>query len=76
MVVRLSVVGKIILSVKRGKAKYRIDCKLVDGIQMRPLLGWKACMNVVTYLDNDSMNKPNTGGAPVYAVSTGKQPVT
>ncbi len=71
-------VGKIILSIRRGKAKYRIDCKLVNGIQMRPLLGRKACigMNVVTYLDNDSMNKPNTGGAPVYAVSTEKQPVT
>ncbi len=38
----------------------------------------KACigMNVVTYLDNDSLNKPNTGGASVYAVNTGKQPVT
>ncbi len=32
-------------------------------------------MNVVTYLDN-SLNKPNTGGASVYAVNTGKQPVT
>ena len=74
----LPVVGKIILSVRRGKAKHRIDCKLVDGIQMRPLLGRKACigMNVVTYLDNDSLNKPDTGGASVYAVSTGKQPVT
>ncbi len=33
-------------------------------------------MNVVTYLDNDSLNKSDTGGASVYAVSTGKQPVT
>ncbi len=71
----LPVVGKIILNVRRGKTKHRIDCKLVEGNQMRPLL---ACisMNVVKYLDNDSMNKPITDGAPVYALSTGKQPVT
>ena len=24
-------------------------------------------MNIVSYLDNDEMNKPNTGAAPVYA---------
>ena len=71
-------VGRITLRVHRGKAKYLIDCKLVKGNQIRPLLGRKACvgMNIVSYLDNDAMNKPDTGEAHVYAVSSSKQPVT
>ena len=34
------------------------------------LLGRKAClgMRIVSYLDNDELNKPDTRGAPVYSV--------
>ena len=58
--------------------KYLIDCKLVKGNRIRPLLCRKACvgMNIVSYLDNDAMNKPDTGEAHVYAASSSKQPVT
>ena len=37
-----------------------------------PLLGQRACvgMKIISYLDNDELNKPNTAGAPVYAVET------
>ena len=75
---KIAVVGKIILRVHRGEAKYLIDCKLVQGNRIRPLLGRKACvgMNIVSYLDNDAMNKPDTREAHVYTVSSSKQPVT
>jgi hypothetical protein len=33
-------------------------------------------MNIVTYLDNDQLNKPNTGDSEVYAVSTKDGPMT
>lgn len=33
-------------------------------------------MNIISYLDNDSMNKPDIGGAPVYTVSQSQQPLT
>ena len=74
----IPVVGSIILSVFRGTAKHRIKCKLVEGNKIRPLLGRKAClgMNIVSYLDNDSLNRPDVGEALVYAVSQAKQPLT
>ena len=72
---RIAVVGRITLRVRRGKAKYLIDYKLVKGNQIRPLLG-RVGTNIVSYLDNDAMNKPDTGEAHVYAVSSSKQPVT
>ena len=28
-------------------------------------------INIVSYLDNDMMNKPDTGGSEVYTLSTG-----
>jgi len=73
----IPVVGSVTLSVRRGKAKHRINCKLVEGNKIRPLLGRKAClgMNIVSYLDNDSLNMPDVGEAPVYAVSQIKQPL-
>ena len=49
---------------------YRLDCKLVDNKDIRPILGRKACigMNIVKYTDNDAINKPTTGNASVYSV--------
>ena len=42
----------------------------MDCDNIRPLLGRKACigMNIITYLDNDTINKPNTRNAAVFAV--------
>jgi len=47
-----------------------MDCKLVDSDRIRPLLGRKACvgMEIITYLDNDSMNSPETKDAAVFAL--------
>ena len=66
----LPVVGTVLLRVWRGNYRCRLDCKLVDQPDIRPLLGRKACigMNIVAYLDNDQLNKPCTGEAPVYMV--------
>ena len=75
--VALPVAGTVVLKVWREGSKYRLDCKLVDSPKTRPLLGRKAClgMKIITYLDNDEIRKPVTGGAPVYALETGG-PVT
>lgn len=67
----LPVVGTVLLRAWRGGSSFQLDCKLVDRTDIRPLLGRKAClgMRLVTYLDNDELNKPATGDAPVYSVS-------
>ena len=68
----LPVVGSVLLKVLRGKVKYRLDCKLVEHRGIRPLLGRKAClgMKIVSYLDNDSLNKPNTNGCAVCTLES------
>ena len=33
-------------------------------------------MNIISYLDNDAINKPSTRGAQVYAISQYSQPLT
>ena len=42
----------------------------MEHAEIRPLLGRKAClgMKIVSYLDNDAINKPMTGNASVYAL--------
>ena len=67
---RLSVVGEVILKVSRDKTKCKLNCKLVDSEDIRPILGRKAClgMNIIRYTDNDALNKPQTGSFPIYAV--------
>ena len=66
----LRVVGRVLLRVRRGDFKCRLDCKLVGQQGIRPLLGRKACigMKIVAYLNNDQLNKPSTKDAEVYAV--------
>ena len=68
----IPVVGKAIIRVWRGNHSCRLDCKIVDVSDIRPLLGRKAClgMKIVSYLDNDMMNKPNTSGSEVYTLSS------
>ena len=66
----LPVVGTVLLRVRRGDFRCRLDCKLADRIDIRPLLGRKAClgMRIMSYLDNDKLNKPDTRGATIYSV--------
>ena len=66
----LPVVGSVILRVWRGDRRCKLDCKLVDNTNIRPLLGRRACvgMKIVSYLDNDQLQKPATGHAVVYAL--------
>lgn len=56
----------------------RLDCKIVDKSNIRPLLGRKASleMKIVSYLNNDRLNKPVTGNSEVYALSSGANPLT
>ena len=63
----LPVIGAVILRVSRGDLRCRLDCKLVNCSGIRPLLGRKTClgMKINAYLDNDKLNKPDTGDAPV-----------
>ena len=68
----LPVVGMVLMRVWRGDYKCKLDCKLVDSDKIRPLLGRKAClgMNLITYRDNDAINKPETRDATVHAVKS------
>ena len=46
---RLPVVGQVIIPVWREGQRFKLDCKLVDNIDIRPILGRKAClgMNII-----------------------------
>ena len=50
----MPVIGTVLLRVWHGDYHYLLDCKLVDRMDIRPLLGRKAClgMKIVSYLDN------------------------
>ena len=67
---KLQVVGNVRITVWRDDFKCQLDCKLVDNNAIRPLLGRKACvgMRIIKYTDNDQLNKPRTGSAPVYSL--------
>ena len=67
---RMTVVGEVRVRVWRGDCKCILICKLVDSDNIRPILGWKACvgMTLIEYTDNDALHKPATLGAQVYAV--------
>ena len=66
----LPVIGTVILRVWRDHHSWLLNCKLVDYRDIRPLLGRKACvgMKIISYLDSDSLNKPDTGDGPVYVI--------
>ena len=65
-----TVAGTVRIKVWRGDYQYKLDCKLVDSERIPPLLGRKACvgMKIIAYLDNDSMNSPDTKDAAVFAL--------
>ena len=64
--------GTVAIWVQRGTTKSKLTCKLVNSTNIRPLLGRSAClqMNIISYLDNDALNKPKTGSCPVYALDS------
>ena len=66
----LPVVGTAAIQVYRGNKRYNLHCNLVDNLDIRPLMGRQAClqMKLVSYLDNDELNKPIAGNLPVYAL--------
>ena len=67
---KLQVVGDVSITVWCHNFKCQLDCKLVDKVAIRPLLGRKVCvgMRIIKYTDNDQLNKPRTGSAPVYSL--------
>ena len=64
--------GQVIVPVWRDGKKFKLDCKVVDNTSIRPVLGRKAClgMKILQYMDDDKINKPDTGNAHVYAMNT------
>ena len=69
---RLPVVGQVIIPVWREGKRFKLDCKLVDNIDIRPILGRKAClgMSIIQYMDNDELHKPEVGNASVYTMKS------
>ena len=45
-----------------------LGCNLVDSRKVRPILSRKAClgMNIIQYLDNDQLNRPQESYGEVY----------
>jgi len=64
----IPITGTALLKVWQGDQHYKLSCKLIDSIRIRPLLGKRACvgMKIIAYLDNDEMNRPDTKGAAVF----------
>ena len=69
---RLPVVGQVIIPVWKEGQRFKLDCKLVDNIDIRSILGRKAClgMNIFQYMDNEEIHKPEVGNAPVYTMTS------
>ncbi|XP_032225763.1 uncharacterized protein LOC116608835 [Nematostella vectensis] len=67
---KLALIGQVIIPVWRDTKKFKLDCKLVDKNDSRPILGRKACLglNIIQYMDNGAINKPIIGNSTVYAV--------
>ena len=68
----LPVVGLVAIEVERNNHRYHLDCKLIDCTNIRPLLGRGARlnMNIIIYLHNDKLNKPDTQDAEVFMVES------
>ena len=58
------------LYVWRGHFRCLLDCNLVDSKKVRPILGRKVClgMNIIQYLDNDQLNRPQEFDGEVYTL--------
>ena len=68
----IPVLGAVLLRVWRNDFHCLLDCKLVHhpDVQSLLLLGGKAFLGkrIVSYLDNDQLNKPEMSSAPVYSI--------
>ena len=64
----IPILGKVRLRVWRGDFRCLLDYNLVDSKRVRPILGRKAClgMNIIQYLDNDQLNRPQESDGEVY----------
>ena len=64
----IPILGKVHLRVWRGHFRCLLDCNLVDSKKVRPILGRKVClgMNIIQYLDNDQLNRPQESYGEVY----------
>ena len=66
----IPILGKVHLYVWRGHFRCLLDCNLVDSKKVRPILGRKVClgMNIIQYLDNDQLNRPQEFDGEVYTL--------
>ena len=75
---KIKVMGCVNIRGWRNDKSYLLDYRLIFNKEICPILGFKSClaMNIIQYKDNDSLNKPVTGGFPVYKVDDQKSPLT
>ena len=68
---KIKIIGQVRIRVWRGEASCRLDCRLADSKEIRPILGRKAClgMNIIQYKDNDLLNKAQKDNATVCALA-------
>ena len=68
---QIPVIGCTRLKVKRRNFTCQLDCKLINALEMRPILGHKACigMQLVTIKDSDALHPPQTDVHRVYCTS-------
>ena len=64
---KIKVTGHVTMRVWRNNVSCLLDCRLVESRVIRPILGWKACLDI-QYNDNDQLHKPQTEGATVYTI--------
>ena len=66
----LPVTGHVLMDVQHHNRPYKLECKLVNCTNIRPLLGRKACldMKIVAYLDNDELYQPEIRNVKVFAL--------
>ena len=66
----LPVLGTVTIPVCHGDQQYRLHCKLVNNPSIRPLIERRPYLQtkLMSYLNNDELNRPNTGNLPVYAL--------
>ena len=64
----IPILGKVHLRVWHRDFRCLLDCNLVDSKKVRPILGRKVClgMNIIQYLDNDQLNRPQEFDGEVY----------
>ena len=68
--ISIPILGKVHLRVWHGHFRCLLGCNLVDSKKVRPILSRKAClgMNIIQYLDNDQLNRPQEFDGEVYTL--------